>query len=184
MFITKNTIFEPKSYPLTNHKICIFALHYILNPNSEMKKLLFILPMFFCVFTFAQKLKEADVKPGVIQAFGKKFPDASKVKWEKEGADYEGNFTQNGVEKSVVIDTTGKILEIESEIALKDVPQTVKDYLAKTYADYKIKELSKLELTNQIQYEVEVKKGKELWELRFNTEGKFLRKMEVNKEKD
>lgn len=108
----------------------------------------------------------------VKAAFAKKYPTVKKVKWEKEGANYEAGFDLNKVETSVVIDSKGNILETESEIEVSTLSKTIKGYVAKNYPKQKIKEAAKIvDLNNKTTYEAEVKG----LDLLFDESGKFIK---------
>lgn len=56
----------------------------------------------------AQKFKWAQVPAAVKAAFAKHFPGVT-AKWEKEDANYEAVFHQNGKEMSALFDANGKL---------------------------------------------------------------------------
>lgn len=117
--------------------------------------------------TYAQKQIPAPVK----EAFAKSFPNATKVKWEKEDANYEAEFHDGATEFSAVYSATGTWMETEEEIAVSNLPQGVKDYLAKHYAGKKVKEASKItHADGSITYEAEIN-GKDLL---FDANGNLL----------
>ena len=133
----------------------------------------------------AQKLKEADVPAPVKSAITKKYPGAKLEKWEKEGADFEAEFDLNKVESSSVFDTNGNFKEFEQEIKIAELPATVREYCAKTYAGYKLKEAAKItDSTGNVRYEAEMSKGKEEMELLFDEKGNFLKKSETEFDED
>lgn len=135
---------------------------------------------------YAQKVKEVDVPSNVKDGFKKQYPNAKVSEWEKEGANYEAEFKHNKVETSVVIDVTGSILETEVEIAVKELPAAVTEYIAKNYAGYKTEEAAKItDHKGTVTYEAEVEKGKEEFDLIFDSNGGFVKKeVETGDEKD
>src|SRR5436190_6126820 len=90
-----------------------------------------------------QKLKESQVPAAAKAAFQKQHP-ATKASWEKEGKNYEVNFKEGGKTMSSVIDKSGTILETETDMAIKDLPQSVQDYVKDHYKGAKIKEAAKI----------------------------------------
>lgn len=119
----------------------------------------------------AQKMDEKEVPAAVKSACAKSYPGAEKVKWEKEGTDYEAEFEQNEVEMSVVFSPDGKMLEEEKEIAISTLPETVKKYVKTNYPDQKIKEATIIRKADGTQsYEVELKD----LDLFFSENGTFL----------
>jgi putative PepSY-like beta-lactamase-inhibitor len=118
-----------------------------------------------------QKLKESQVPAVVKSSFQKQHPTVS-ASWEKEGANYEVNFKQDGKSMSSVIDKNGTILETETDIAIKDLPQAAQDYLKGHYKGVKIEEASRIVKSNgEVNFEAMVK-GKDLI---FDLNGKFLK---------
>jgi hypothetical protein len=88
-----------------------------------MKSQLLLSSLLFCFVITAcgQSLKESDVPAAVKSGFEKQFP-GSRAKWEKEEGNYEASFKKDSKEISVVISSTGTILETETEIALAELP--------------------------------------------------------------
>lgn len=119
----------------------------------------------------AQKLSEKAVPEAVKAAFKTKYPAVSKVKWEKENLNYEAEFEENEIESSALLDTSGKILEIESEISQNQLPGVVQSYLKKNHSGEKIKEVAKITDSNGVvTYEVEIKSGDKI----FDTDGNLI----------
>src|ERR1051325_10467461 len=109
-------------------------------------KTLIILSFIFiiAISANAQKLKESEVPSAVKLSFTKMFPDAKKVKWEKENNTYEAEIRDNHTETSASFDAAGNYLQTETEISVSSLPSNVKDYAAKNFPDSKIKEASKI----------------------------------------
>lgn len=118
----------------------------------------------------AQKLSEKAVPEAVKAAFKTKYPAVSKVKWEKENLNYEAEFEENEIESSALLDTSGKILEIESEISQNQLPDAIQSYL-KNHPNEKIKEVAEIiDFNGVITYEVELKSGDKI----FDTNGNLI----------
>ena len=132
---------------------------------------------------FAQKIRASEVPQVVKASFAKAYPSVKDVEWEKEGGAFEAGFDENEKDVSVVIDVTGKIKEVETEIQKSELPKTTRETLAKEYAGYKIKETAKLLASGVTTFEAEVEKGEKSYELIFDTSGKLLKKTEI-KEKE
>ncbi|MBS1780801.1 MAG: PepSY-like domain-containing protein [Bacteroidetes bacterium] len=120
----------------------------------------------------AQKIGTEKV-PGIVsRAFNHKYPAAKEPSWEIEKGSFEVNFKDNSKEKSVLIEPTGKIIEEETAIPSNELPQSIKNYIAKNYKGANIKEAAQIILqSGEMNYEAEVK-GKDLI---FSKEGVFLR---------
>jgi hypothetical protein len=148
-----------------------------------MKRFLLLMTMVagFTISGFAQKEK-SDQAPDVAKtAFAKAFPGASKVKWEKEKADYEVNFEQDGQEMSAVYDSGGALKETEVEIKASQLPAGVLDYIKLHYKNAKVKEIAKItKAGGEVNYEAEVNKTDVL----FDANGKFLKEEKEEEDKD
>ncbi len=113
---------------------------------------------------------QVKVPEAVKSSFQKAYPGV-KVKWEKEGANYEAGFEQKGHEMSVIYTPNGTSTEKEMEIAVSELPKAVRDYVSQNYKGAKIKEAAKITKSNgMVQYEAEVN-GKDVL---FTPEGKLV----------
>lgn len=120
----------------------------------------------------AQKISEKEVPALVRTQFGKKFPEAKSVSWEKEKNNYEASFRLKATEYSVLIDPAGSIQETEEEIRIAALPPAAITYISKHYPGTTIKEAAKItDLNGRVTYEAEVK-GKDII---FDESGKFLK---------
>lgn len=130
-----------------------------------------------CNLAFSQKVKESDVPAVVKESFEKHYPGVKAEKWELEDGNYEIEFEKGEVETSVVFNAQGNLLEEEQEIEVSALPAEIKTFCGLNYAEYKITEAAKITTSdNTTQYEAELKKGKEKFDLIFDASGNFLRK--------
>src|SRR5438270_8709954 len=104
-----------------------------------MKKIFLIMLFFAAKAALAQKIAEAHVPAATKTAFSKAHKGAVGM-WEREGTNYEVNFKEHGKTMSCVIDKNGTIQETETDIAVNDMPQAVRDYVAQHYKGTSIKE--------------------------------------------
>ena len=152
-----------------------------------MKKIIILLSacLLISLMGFTQKITPDKVPAPVKQAFAKKFPGATDVKYEIEKKDYEINFKDKGVEMSANFDATGKWLETETEIKESDLSKEVSASVAKNFAGFKISEVDKTETPNKgLIYEMDLKKDKEGFEVQFSPKGVILKKTPLKKEKE
>lgn len=134
---------------------------------------------------YAQKIKESEVPQAAKAAFAKAYPSVKDVKWEREDGAFEASFDENKKDKSVLLDATGNIKEVETEIQKSELPKATQETLARDYAGYKIEETAKLLANGVTTYEVEVEKGEKSYELIFDSNGKLLKKtVKEEEEKD
>lgn len=147
-----------------------------------MKKILVLLfaSLLIIVSGFAQKVSADKVPAAVGEAFAKKFPYATNVKYEMEGKAYEINFRDKGFEMSANFDAKGKWLETETEVKKADLPKEVTASAANFYPGFTISEAAKTDTPENVSfYDLELKKGKEAWEVRFTPEGDMVKKTPV-----
>lgn len=135
-----------------------------------MKKFMFVIGIvtFLGSSVFAQKYN--NIPDVVKRVLAKNYPNAKSVKWDKEDANFEASFKMNDLDNSILFDVKGNVLE--SEVAIKELPKNVLEYLNKNYPNQKVVESAKI--TNAkgvVTYEAEIK-GKDLI---FDANGKFLK---------
>ena len=120
----------------------------------------------------AQSVTASRVPQSVKTAFVGKYATAKQVKWDKEGKAWEASFDLNGEKKSAVFSADGKQTELEMEIPVAKLPETVRTYmkgLKKT-----ITEAAEItDATGKKYYEAEAG-GKDYL---FNAEGKPVKKI-------
>ncbi len=135
-----------------------------------MKKLITLI---VCV-TIAISTFATDVPQAVKAAFAKKYPNITKVKWDKENENYEASFDLNEEDCSVLFDASGNILETEIEIELNQLPKGVLEYVKAHYPSKKAKEAAKIiDDKGTVTYEVELKG----MDVLFDAEGKFIKEV-------
>ncbi len=139
---------------------------------KNMKTLMMLLIAGSVTFTAcAQKMDASKVPSAVKTSFAKDFPGAT-TKWEKESPNYEANFKMNGKTMSALYDGSGNRQETETDIAVSDLPASVKNYIALNYKGEKIKEAAMITKPNgEVNYEAEVKG----MDVLFTKEGKFIK---------
>ena|SRR6218665_3637406 len=126
----------------------------------------------------AQQLKESEVPAPIVKTFHDSYKNAKAKSWEKEkNGMYEVEFNWEQAEHSVTFSSAGQILWTEVEISAKDLPQAAGDYLNSNYPGYKTEEIKRSSMpTGDNTYKVEIKKGKEELEIRFDGNGNFVSK--------
>lgn len=152
-----------------------------------MKKTMVLLSaiLLISLMGYAQKITPDKVPAAVKEAFTKKFPAATAIKYEMEMKDYEINFKDKGVEKSANFDASGKWLETETEIKESDLPKEVSAAAAKNFDGFKVSEVAKTETPGKgLIYEMDLQKDKEGYEVQFSPKGDVLKKTPLKKEKE
>ena len=145
-----------------------------------MKRYLFLIVLGLGINTisFAQKEEKEGKKDEAPQALKasllKTFPGSSHIKWEKEGANYEAEFTHSRKKMSAVYDTKGTLLETETGMKPAELPSVILQYVRDNYKGAAIREAAKIASSGgEITYEAEVNKI----DLIFDANGKFLKQV-------
>jgi len=103
----------------------------------------------------------------------KKYPEATKVSWEKENGNYEANWGGKSREDNAAQFTPGGVfVEIEKAISVNELPASVKSYVKNHEGGATIKEAARITDANgKTTYEAEVR-GKDLI---FDEKGNYLK---------
>lgn len=105
----------------------------------------------------ALSISPRKVPQNILDAQHTMYPQIQKVSWSQEKENYECSFIQAGIEYSVVWSPEAKLLEVEMEIPLSEIPNVITEYIQKQYKHKKPKEAEKIMLpTGEILYEVEI----------------------------
>jgi hypothetical protein len=124
------------------------------------------------LFTFAQDIKETEVPSVVMNSFKGQYADALKTEWEKKGNNYEAEFEVGTVERSVILDPSGKVLMQKQEIANTELPAAVANAVKQNYKSYDLEEAEKIEYNGQTYYKVELERFFLDKDVIFTAEGK------------
>jgi Putative beta-lactamase-inhibitor-like, PepSY-like len=140
-----------------------------MNIKSLKKAVLFaLIGLFISAGVFAKTI------PAVVkESFSKKFPNVTRVKWDKENAhEYEASFKLNEIKYSANFSDNGEWLETETGTTFDKLPQKVQDSFNANYKGHTVKAVSSIETSKGItKYEIEYKKGKKTVELFYDENG-------------
>jgi Putative beta-lactamase-inhibitor-like, PepSY-like len=136
-----------------------------------MKKLFFVVIAIMC--SYATSFAQGQTPKAIVEAFNSKFPNATKVKWEKESdIEYEANFVLNGINQSANYAIDGKWLETESHTNFAKLPVVVQTAFNTNHKGAKVKAIACIENSKgETLYEIEVKKGLKEVEYFYNPDG-------------
>jgi hypothetical protein len=123
--------------------------------------------------TIAKTANSLEVPAVVKQGLAKKYPNASKVTWEKEKGNYEANWGgKTGEDTSVTFTPSGEFVEEVDAMPVNQLPAAVFEYIKTNYKGAKVKEAGRVtNATGKKMFEAEIK-GKDLL---FDEKGKFLK---------
>jgi hypothetical protein len=136
-----------------------------------MKKIIFAAIVLLC--TYSTSFAQSKTPTAAKTAFNQKFPNASKVKWDKESSNnYEAEFEWKGVKYSANFNEKGEWLETESLFSFNQLPEKVQTAFASTHKGKTPKAVSKIETSKQgTIYELEITKGIKTVELFYKSDG-------------
>lgn len=136
-----------------------------------MKKIIFVAIALVCAY--ATSFAQGKTPTAVTTAFNQKFPNATKVKWDKENAhEYEASFEWKGEKLSANFSDTGEWLETESPITFNQLPEKVKTAFNDAHKGATIKAVAKIETSKgTTKFEVEFKQSVKTVELFYTTDG-------------
>ena len=149
-----------------------------------MKKIVVLLSacLLFSFMGYTQELTPDKVPASVLQAFAKKFPAATDVKYELKKNNYEIAYRDKGVRGFSKFNPTGTWLETKTAIVESDLPKEVSASIAKNFAGFKISEVTTIETPDKpLFYMMDLKKDKEGYKVHFSPKGDVLKKTPLKK---
>lgn len=141
-----------------------------------MKKLIFLIILLTAGsnFAYSQNLPEEQVPSPVKDKLYAKFK-ATDVTWEMEDDIYEAEYLENGMEKSIHINSSGEVILVETQIDPVTMPLTIHNYINEVYQGAVINEAEFIEAKDANFYGVELTYNGNTFELIFDETGNFLR---------
>ena len=113
----------------------------------------------------------------VKKEFNQKYVGAKSVSWSSEKKnEWEAEFKLNGKEMSACFDNSGKWLETEAEVNVKDLPAAVANTLKNEFAGFKTDEISTVENPEMKGYEFALKNKESKLTVVIGADGKVLEK--------
>lgn len=112
-------------------------------------------------------------------------PNAKDIVWEQDGEHTEVEFTENGIEKSILYDSDNNVIQTETAINIDQLPEVVISYISENYAGSEIEEAESLENPEGSFFEVEIETANdEEIELLFSNDGNFIKEVIESDEED
>lgn len=143
-----------------------------------MRKILLYILILSTSIVKAQNLDFKDLPSAVKTKFETTYPEVKESKWGKAVANYEGEFSLNGVETSVLLDVKGNVIETNTEIKISELNKNIIDYLNKNYGWKKIKNTVKItDINGRTTYRIGI--GVKRLDLIFDYQGNFLRMLKM-----
>lgn len=128
----------------------------------------------------AERFPTDSLPKAVLNVFKQTYPEATDIEWEKENQWFVVEFEtgRGSLEHKVWYDSEGKQIRHEEEIPFSALPEAVVKRIKSDYPTYHLDDLKKLTEGLVSTYSVELKSGKEEWDLLLDSEGNFLSKTE------
>ncbi|MBM6758119.1 PepSY-like domain-containing protein [Bacteroides mediterraneensis] len=145
-----------------------------------MKKFAFWAMMTLSVVSLTSCDKDDDhvrVSADLQAAFDSRYPNASRVDWERNGGFYEAEFVGNGYENKAWFTPDGAWVMTEYDIPFNQLPQAVLDaFAASAYATWRVDDVDMIEKSGmEMIYVIEVESGEREYELCYLEDGTLLR---------
>lgn len=133
--------------------------------------------MMACLVAINLSCLAITVPKAVTDAFAKKFPAASNIKWGKENAkEYEAEFKLNGKMISANFSADGNWMETEAAIEVSGLPGAAVSAITAKYPGYSISGAFKIEKADgNTTYEAEIKKGSKKTEVILTSDGTIIK---------
>jgi len=125
-----------------------------------MKKLIILISVFSLGFGFyakAQYIGAQDLPADINQDFSAKYPNLTKVDWEKDGKHYKATFTVEKSAHEVVYDQNGKVVLQQFGLPVSSLPTGVFGGLKKNFPDLQVQEAIQIEEKGYVSYQVSLK---------------------------
>jgi hypothetical protein len=138
-----------------------------------MKKLIFtaVFATLVSVAAFADGGKKASTTTGeenvsyaVLTQFQDNFADANNVVWTVSSTSQKADFTKNNVNYTAYYDSIDQYWGLAQEVTFASVTKEVKNVIAKNYADYDVKSVTRFETNDgeePVVYFIGLKNAKE-----------------------
>ena len=151
-----------------------------------MKKIMLILSalLLVSIMGYTQEISPDKVPAPVKQAFTKKFPTATDVKYEMDKKNYDISFKDKDAEMSADFNAYGKWMETKTKMTETALPKKVMKSVTKNFAGYTMSEIATVEtVAVKLCYEMVLKNDKLGYDVQFSPKGDILKKVPLKKSK-
>jgi hypothetical protein len=136
-----------------------------------------------------EKIALDKLPKAVTDAIKKAYPDGELKKAEKEKADgketYEVVVKNKDETLEIILTPEGKILAVEKEIAIKDLPKAVTEAIEAKYPKSTLKKAEEVTKDKKVTYEVVIETAdKKKLEVELDPKGKFVEEEKKEEKKD
>lgn len=121
-----------------------------------------------------QQTDNSEIPQSVKAKFASEHTEVMDIRWGMEDGNFEAEYYEDGMERSVVYNAEGKVLIREKQIEISSLPSVIMDYIVANYPDSDI-EKAEFEATEDGDfYELEVETNDTEVELIFDANGNFV----------
>ena len=127
-----------------------------------MKKLVILISVLSVAFVInakAQYIGSKDVPSDISQDFASKYPNLTKVEWEKDGKHYKASFDVQNFKHYVVYDKNGNVISQEFGLPVASLPTDVFAGLKKNFPDLELKKADQIVEKGYVSYQLSLKDG-------------------------
>lgn len=144
--------------------------------------------LFFFQFTYAQfhvsekKVNENKISKQITDYVEKNYKGSSakyyELKTDNDSLFYEAKVKSNQERITLIFNSKGEFLSIDSEVHYLDVPEEVRkainNYLSNEFSTYKVTHCRDQKMGNRKIYELDVQAKKNIYKYRFEHDGTFV----------
>jgi hypothetical protein len=127
-----------------------------------------------------QAIRKKDVPKPILDAFQKSYPNSTIRGYSKETEQgtvvYEIESVDGKVHRDVTYATDGSLVSVEESLTFADLPEPVRNTLAKEYPKAKVSTCEKVMKGSMTRFEVLIARDKERYELVLNPDGTTAKK--------
>jgi uncharacterized membrane protein YkoI len=145
-----------------------------------MRNAALILALTCMCFAYSEKkIAESDLPPAVQQAVREQSKGAVIRAFTKEvehgKTTYEAEMTVNGRSRDVSFDTAGRVVSVEEETLIGDIPASAREAIQKAAAGSALRKVETVTENGKTTYEATIRKVAKSSEFRVDTEGRSLK---------
>lgn len=122
----------------------------------------------------AQDIPQNQVPSVVLSAFQSKFQNTKDPKWGFKGELYKAEFKIESRKHEVWINKSGVITRHKEDFPKGQLPEVIREKLAKEFKDYKIDDADKIEADGKVFYQVDLESPQGKRKLLFTADGQLL----------
>lgn len=131
---------------------------------------------------------KSDIPVAILKAFQNEYPDAKITGFEQKTDDsvtvYEIECVVGDTEKDVILSAKGKIIQVEQEIAVSSLPESVSKAALSAFPGAEIEEAEMISRDSIVEYEIVLKIGEKEIEALISANGTIVESKEIADDDD